>query len=551
MPLMTGGHAVVRTLRGQGFRQLFALPGLQLDHLFNALHDDSALGPQVIHCRHEQGAGYMAFGAAQSTGQPSAFAVVPGPGFLNASAALATAYACNAPVLALSGQLPLAQIGRGIGWLHELPDQIAIARGLAKYAQRIDHPGSAPGTLHKALRHMTTGRPRPAYVEVPMDVLGQMAEVELLSGAPEAVTPELDLDDIDQAAAALGQAAHPLIVVGGGIFAACEELLALARMLQAPVIMTRNAFGAIDIRDPLALNELAGHRLWRQADVVLAVGTRFQAQVVGTSRPNSAWGTGDGLKVIRIDVDPAEIDRVRKPFLGLVADARSALGALLHSVPRFNRSRTSRAEELQRLKQSVNTQLCDGLGPQMAYIEAIRQELPEDGFFVEELTQVGYVARVAFPTYRPRTYVSTGYQGTLGFGFATALGVKAANPQHPVLSISGDGGFLFTAMELATAARHGLAVVAVVFNDGAFGNVRRMQQDLHGGRVIATDLSNPDFVALANSFGLEGEAVDSAQALRLAIRRALQRQSTSLIEVRTPQMPDPWELIRLPAVRAS
>ena len=551
MPRMTGGQAVVRTLRAQGLRQLFALPGLQLDHLFNALHDDADQGPRVIHCRHEQGAGYMAFGAAQSSGQPSAFAVVPGPGFLNASAALATAYACNAPVLALSGQLPLAQIGRGIGWLHELPDQIAIARGLSKYAQRIDHPSAAPGTLGEALRQMTSGRPRPAYVEVPMDVLGQSAEVELDGARPQAQPAEPDHDAVVQAAAALGAASHPLIVAGGGVFGACQEFQELARMLQAPVVMTRNAYGAMDIRDPLALNEIAGHRLWGKADVVLAVGTRFQAQVVGTSRPNSAWGTGDGLKVVRVEIDPAEIDRVRQPFVALAADARVALRALLQEVPRFNRSRASRALELQQLKQSVHAQLSDGLGPQMAYIEAIRQELPEDGFFVEELTQVGYVARVAFPTYQPRTYVSTGYQGTLGFGLATALGVKAANPQRAVVSISGDGGFLFTAMELATAVRHGLAVVAVVFNDNAFGNVRRMQQELHGGKVIATDLCNPDFPALARSFGLEAESVDSAQALRPAIRRALQRPCTTVIEVRTPPMPDPWELIRLPAVRAS
>jgi acetolactate synthase-1/2/3 large subunit len=546
---MTGGHAIVRTLRAQGFAQLFSLPGLQLDSLFNALYDEAARGPQVIHCRHEQGAAYMAFGAAQSTGKPAAFAVVPGPGFLNASAALATAYACNAPVLAISGQLPLKHIGRGIGWLHELPDQIAIARGLSKWAARIEHPSAAPAALREAMRQMTTGRQRPAYVEIPMDVLGQSADVELEGETAAAAPPTLDPDMVSKAAAALGNAHHPLIVAGGGVFDACEELHALARLLQAPVVMTRNAFGAIDIRDPLALNEIAGHRLWGEADVVLAVGTRFQLQTIGSARPDSAWGTGDGMKVIRIDVDPAEIVRFREPFAGFAADARQVLAALIEEVPRFNRSRPSRAEALQALKQQVDAELKSSLGLQMAYLGVLRDELPEDGFFVEELTQVGYVARVAFPTYRPRTYVSTGYQGSLGFGFATALGVKAAHPGRAVVSISGDGGFLFTAMELATAARHGIAVAAVVFNDGAFGNVRRMQQDIHGGKVIATDLANPDFVALARSFGLDAERVGSPEELRPALSRALARSSTTVIEVTAPQLPDPWGFIRLPAVR--
>ena len=550
MERMTGGQAIVRTLRRQGLSQLFSLPGLQLDHLFNALHDEAERGPKVIHCRHEQGAAYMAFGAAHSTGRPSAFAVVPGPGFLNASAALSTAYACNAPVLAISGQLALKQIGRGIGWLHELPDQIAIARGLTKWAARIEHPSQAPAIVDEAMRQMVTDRPRPAYVEVPMDVLGQAGEVDLDDRTPAPpAAPALDADKVAKAAEALGNARHPIIVAGGGVFGACEELQGLAQMLQAPVVLTRNAFGAIDIRDPLALNEIAGHKLWGETDCVLAVGTRFQLQTVGSARPDSAWGTGGGLPVIRIDIDPAEISRFREPAVGFAADAKTVLSALLDEVPKFNRSRASKAASLVALKQQVDAQLRTSLAPQMAYIDALRAELPEDGFFVEELTQVGYVARVAFPTYRPRTYVSTGYQGTLGFGLATALGVKMANPGRAVVSISGDGGFLFTAMELATAALHGIAIVAVVFNDGAFGNVRRMQQDIHGGKVIATHLHNPDFTALAASFGLDAERVEGPEQLRLALRRALQRSATTVIEVTTGDMPDPWGFIRLPAVR--
>jgi acetolactate synthase-1/2/3 large subunit len=185
----------------------------------------------------------------------------------------------------------------------------------------------------------------------------------------------------------------------------------------------------------------------------------------------------------------------------------------------------------------------------MGFLDAIRSALPDDGFFVEELTQVGYVARIAFPTYRPRTYVSTGYQGTLGFGFATALGVKAANPSRAVVSISGDGGFLYTASELATAVLHGIAVVAVVFNDNAYGNVRRMQEAEHGGRVIASALRNPDFVQFGQSFGAHAERVATPVALKAALTRALGRSIPSLIEVSVASLPDPWKFIRLKPAR--
>lgn len=548
---MTGAQAVVRTLKQEGIERIFAVPGLQLDHLFNALYDEGAAAPRVFGCRHEQGAGYMAFGAAQSTGRPSAFAVVPGPGFLNASAALATAYACNAPVLALSGQILSHQIGRAVGWLHELPDQLAIGRGLSKWASRINHPAEVPGIVRQAFAQMTSGRPRPVYLEVPMDVLAQVAEVDLASGVSQRPRPGegLDLEMIRAAAQCLGKAVNPMILVGGGIFGAEVELLALAEMLQAPVVMTRNAFGVLDCRHPLALSEPAGHRVWAEVDTVLVVGTRFQPQTVGYARPNSFWGIDEALKVIRVDVDPVEINRLNKPHIAIVGDARSTLAALLDEVPRHNQKRTPRAQEFNRIKLALKAELYSKIAPQMAYLDAIRAELPEDGFFVEELTQIGYAARFAFPTYRARTYVSTGYQGTLGFGFATALGVKAANPDKVVVSICGDGGFMFTAAELATAAQHGIATVTVIFNDNAFGNVRRMQQVEHGGRVIASELRNPDFVAFGKSFGIDSERAHGPSELRAALKRAFARNAPTLIEVPLGEMPDPWQFVRLPTVR--
>ena len=190
------------------------------------------------------------------------------------------------------------------------------------------------------------------------------------------------------------------------------------------------------------------------------------------------------------------------------------------------------------------------LEPQLSYLAAIRAELPEDGIFVDEVTQLGFVSRLAFPFYRPRTYISPGYQDNLGYGFATALGAQDARRDVPVLSITGDGGFLFTANEMATAMRHRIPLVTIVFNDGAFGNVRRIQEERYGNRLIASDLANPDFVAFAESFGAAAMRVKSPPELRPALRRAFaRRDGPTLIEVPVDPMPSPWEFILMGRVR--
>jgi acetolactate synthase-1/2/3 large subunit len=539
MPRMTGARALVKSIMAHGVDTIFGLPGVQMDPFFNALYDEKN-GIRVIHSRHEQGAAYMAFGYAQSTGRVGTYAVVPGPGLLNSTAALATAYGCNAPVLCVAGQIPSAMIGRDLGMLHEIPDQLAILRGLTKWAARIDHPTEAVDKAAEAFRQLRSGRPRPVALEMAMDVMAAEAELAEPAAGPTPAPLAPDADAVEAAARLLGTAKKPMIFVGGGVFGAEAELLALAEALQAPVVAWRSGKGAVSDAHYLSLSQLAAHRLWPDADVVLAVGTRI--------RQWATWGADDALKVIRIDVDPTEMSRPLKPALAIVADARLTLAALLPALARYNATRASRRDELTAVKEAALRDYAT-LQPQMAYLEAIRAELPEDGFFVEELTQIGYVARLAFPTYRPRTFVTTGYQGTLGFGFASALGVKVANPDKVVLSVSGDGGFMYNVQELATAVRHGIGVVAVVFNDNAFGNVRRMQEDLHGGRVIASDLRNPDFAKLAETFGAIGLRADSPAALRTALKRAFREPGPVVIEVPMPEAADPWQLTLLPKVR--
>lgn len=536
---MTTGEAAVATLAANGIDTVYCLPGVQNDYLFDALH--GAQGRiRAIHTRHEQGAAYMALGAAMATGKPSVYAVVPGPGFLNTTGALCTAYAVNAPVLAMVGQIPAASIGRGYGLLHEIPDQLGTMRSLSKYADRIRAPHEAPLKVSEAFRQMLSGRPRPAALECAIDVWSRRGPVTIPAAAQADAMP-VDPDAVAQAAKLLGQAQRPLIVVGGGAQGASVEVRAVAEMVQAPVIGFRMGQGVLDRRHALAGNILVGHKLWEHADVVLAVGTRLNTQV-------QQWGTDPRLSIIRIDADAEEIDRLGRPALGICGDAAPVLRALLDVLPAQNRRRESRADEMQTLRAEADAQI-EFLQPQLGYLQAIRAELPENGIFVDELTQLGYAARMAFPVYQPRTFISPGYQGTLGWGVPTALGAKLARPDAPVVAVSGDGGFLFNAQELATAVQQRIAVTFVLVNDNAYGNVRRIQRDQFGNRLIASDLHNPDFQKFVESFGALALRASSPEELRGALRTALKSDMPAVIEVPAGPMPNPWRILRTTRVR--
>jgi acetolactate synthase-1/2/3 large subunit len=375
---------------------------------------------------------------------------------------------------------------------------------------------------------------------MPLDIMALESEVALPDPEPPLPMPAPDEELIAQAAKLLGGAKQPLIYVGSGAMHAGAEVLALAERLQAPVTTYTGGKGIVSDRHYLAQNLLAGHDLWRTADVVLAVGTRF-------NQPQTRWGLDNEVKVIRIDLDPIEITRVARPAIGIVADAKQALAALDKALGAYEHP--SRQRELEELKAKTQARLEETLGPQCEYLAAIRAELPDDGIYVEDLTQVGYVGRLAFPVYRPRTYIHSGYQGTLGHCYATALGAKVASPDKPVVSISGDGGFMYNVQELATAALHGIDVVAIVFADGAYGNVRRMQKNDYGNKLIAVDLLNPNFPKMADSYGIAGVRATSPHELRRELAAALKRRGPSLIEVPVGEMPDPWLTLVMPRVR--
>jgi acetolactate synthase I/II/III large subunit len=530
---MTGGEALARQLVREGVRTIFGVPGVQLDHAVDALARQ-ADQVRFYGTRHEQGAAYMADGYARTTGEVGAFMVVPGPGVLNAGAGLATAYACSSRVLCISGQIPSWAIGRRLGLLHEVPGQTALLRSLTKWSGMARTPGDVPAVVREAMRQVRSGRPRPVAVEVPPDVLEATGEVELLAPASDGPSAP-DPTAVERAAAALRRAERPVIYAGGGINAsgASAELAALAEHLEAPVVMSRGGRGALSDRHPLALSSVAGRKVLPEADLVLIVGSRFRTNA---GRPIL---TDERTTLVGLNADTSDLGG--PPDLGVAVrgDARlglSALRALLTGMP----DRPSRRAEVEAARAWADEQIA-ALEPQCSWLRSLRAGIPDEGILVNELTQVGYLAAVAYPVYQPGGYLAPGYQGTLGYGFPAALGAKVGNPDRPVVSITGDGGFGWCLAELATARKHRIGLVTVVFNDSAFGNVRRTQREQFGGRIIGTELDNPDFVRLADSFGVQGVLARTPAELEGVLKEALPATEPLLVEVPVEEMPSPWQ----------
>ncbi len=540
--MMNIADLVAETLIANGIDQLYCLPGVQNDGFFDAIFDRTdRITP--IQTRHEQGAAYMATGAALATGRPQAFCVVPGPGFLNTTAALSTAYAVNAPVLALAGQIPLGAQGKGHGLLHEIPDQFGILERLTKSSHRITGPQDAAATLQAAFRNLKSGRPRPVGLEVAVNLWGQAVadDGSRLEVAANAMPP-LDTDAIDQAARLIAAARSPMIVVGGGAQDDASTVRQLANRIGAPVVAFRAGHGIMPDDEDLSIGMPVAHSLWADVDLVIGLGTRLQSQV-------NAWGQDDDMKIIHIDIDKTQIGRSAKIDVGIHASLGDALPALLAAVDAKADPNADWLAKAVDVKGRRAAEYAQRLGPQMAWLGAIRDTLPPEGIFVDELTQTGYVSRFAFPSYAPRTFISTGYQGTLGYGIATALGVAHARRDVPVVAISGDGGALFTITELATAVHHQIPLTVVIFNDNAFGNVRRLQIDNYDSRLIASDLSSPDFAALATSFGAQGLLASTPEDLRHSLEIAMAYDGPSVIEVPVGELPSPWDFVLMPKVR--
>src|SRR6202795_3164876 len=370
MTVCTGGEAILRGLVAHGVDTVFGLPGAQIYGLFDAFQQAQL---KVIGARHEQACGYMAFGYARSSGKPGVFSVVPGPGVLNAGAALLTAFGSNEPVLCLTGQVPTQFLGKGRGHLHEMPDQLATLRTFVKWAERIEYPDNAPAMVSRAFQEMLSGRRGPVALEMPWDVFTQRAEIGAAGVFDPFPAPRPDPDRIRSAAALVAGSKTPMIFVGSGAINAGEEILALAEMIDAPVVAFRSGRGIVSNAHELGLTMAAAYRLWPKTDLMIGIGTRMELPASGFRWPFQPAG----LKSVRIDIDPSEMRRFT-PDAAVISDAQAGTRELLAAVRKRGYRKASGRRAAIREASATALKQIQQIQPQMDYLNILREVLPSN-----------------------------------------------------------------------------------------------------------------------------------------------------------------------------
>lgn len=529
---LSGGEAIAKSLVREGVEVVFGLPGVQMYGLVAGIRDEPTL--RWITTRHEFATTHMADGYARVTGKPGVAVIVPGVGIYNAGSGLATAYARSSPVLLLAGQVPRAQIGKGMDGLHEIEDQIDLVKPITKWRKSIMRPHEAPSAVSEAFKQMRSGRPRPTFIEMPPEGMVEREIVELLESQPGAAEAA-DQAEIDAALEALSTARRALMFVGGGIARsdAFDEVAELAELTGMPVVNSSGGKGVIPHSHPNSVGSWVGAAgpikdMIDGADVILAVGTRFT--------PRNPAGTG--AKVVHVDPDEAILNRPHPDKVRVRGDAKATLRALIDGLNNTGSDPSLIGQDFDAAAIAEAAESDRAEDPQNLWLSALKEVWPKDAVGIWGMTQLGYYSRQHFETDLRMSYVDSGYMGTLGYAYPTSLGAKAGVPDRPVICIVGDGGFGYASGEISTAVRYGLNVVAVVFNDGAYGNVAR-DLDMDFGGTYETEFANPDFADLARSYGAAGFKADSPETLKVAIGEALSQDAPSVIDVRVDRVPRP------------
>lgn len=537
MPYLSGAEVLAAFLAREGVEVVFGLPGVQIMDAVDAIYREKSI--RWISPRHEQTAAYMAYGYARTTDKTGVALVLPGPGALNTAAAIGTAYTASTPILLISGQIESYHLGFHRGVLHELDGQIDIFRHLTKWCGRALKVEEIPVVLGEAFTQLKNGRPRPVEIEIPFDIWSKKAEMSL---PPVEVSPPArpGPEDIKKAADLLGNASRPLILAGGGAAKSdvSGEITQLAELLKAPVVMTTEGQGVIHGDHPLCAGNFV---LWlnpalSKADVILVVGSRLRAS------GNTRLELRPDQKIIQIDFDADELGRNHRIDLGITADARAALNALLKEISSSSASQWQGAE-IAGIRSEIRTRLEKAAPLQLSVIRSIYEVLQDDGIIVPDITNIGYWCDIAYPVNKRCTYVDSSYFATLGFAFPTALGAKIGNPDKNVVAICGDGGFPYASAELATAVQEGINVVTLVFADNAYGTVTGIQRRQFGSRFVGNKLHNPDYVKFAEAFGAIGVRLSGHEELGEKLSSALKADRPVVIEIPVPQLDTPWDTL--------
>jgi acetolactate synthase-1/2/3 large subunit len=527
MARLRGGQAVAQALRAEGIDTVFGIVGTHNSLIFDGLVDLPDL--RIVTTRHEGGAGFMADGFARATGRPAACVVVPGPGLTNLMTALGQAYLDSVPVLAVAGQNPIPTLERRLEEFHELHGSLQIAGAVTASATRLTDPADAPALIREAVELMRSAHPRPTFVEVPLDVAGAESEVEMLSQAEDVPRPAGSPESIARAAQVLGASKRPVILAGGGVIAAGAgaALHAVAARLASPVIMAGHGRGAIPDDDPFSLGDGWGRltyfdELFAEADATLVVGWSLD-YVTDAERAAKL-----PEPLVQVDLDPAAIGRHRAVRVGITGDARLVLERLGDALG--GHPAPGPWCDVAAIRARKRAEVAERAGPVLGLLDAIRAALPRDAIVVDDLCLPGYWAIVALDIYEPRTFLHPGMFGTLGFALPAAVGASIGRPDRKVVALCGDGGFLYTSQELATAVQEQVDIVAIVFNDNAYGALKLYQDRHHAGRRIGVDLRNPDFAKLAEAYGAHGIKLGASADLGPALSDALGRRGPAVIE---------------------
>lgn len=529
---MTGGQAVVETLRAVGVEHVFGIVGVHNMHIYDALYDHSTIRP--ITARHEQGAAFMADGYARASGRIGVTLPISGPGGTNAATGVAQAYADSSPVLVIQSNVASDMLGWEAGTLHEMKDQQAFFQTITARSERVEHVEEIQERLVEAIEMLWSGRPRPVHVDIPSDLLSERGRFPDDPPAPvKPAPPAPDEGAVREAAALLRQAKRPVIYAGGGVKSAgaSGELQALAETLMAPVVTTTNGRGAIADDHPLALGNAWSRtdpftRLAQEADLVLAIGTRL------SDSSTDGWKLPLPKNLILVNVDVKNPTRRYPARLALEADARVTLQQLLEHLEAEAMPQRDRFLSWVRSWRQSQMQRVAAVAPrEAAYLKTLRSTLQRDAIVVNDMTMPSYWAQRYLPVYEPRAFLFPFYFGTLGFSVPAAIGAKLAQPNRQVVAICGDGGFLFSCMELAVAVQLRLTLPILVFNDNCFTGVKMAQDRALEGRHIGIDLVNPDFVALGEAFGAHAMRLSEVTQLDAALEEAFSNDGPTLVEI--------------------
>jgi len=538
--MRTGATLLVETLKSHGVDTIFGVPGMQNLAVYDALLDEPSI--RVVTTRDERGAAHMADGYARASGRPGVCMTVPGPGVTNALTGIGEAYADSSPVLLLATDLATDTVTRDREDFHQL-------RGVENVLGSVTQWGTRPGraeelgrAVHEAFARFGQGRPRPCYLDLPVDLLNAKIDASYVDNHRQSAPASWN-DHHDPAASRamemLAGASRPLLLIGGGAWRAAAELRTLVELLGLPVVMTNSGKGVVPEDHPLSLGDgWMSHQLGREglerADMILAIGVRFGPLTT------SWWTRQMSGRLVHIDIDESELGKHTPVTVGIVADAKQTAQKFVNLALEGKFAPKTPWLDVVGVREGRRAAIRKRAPDAVATLEGLRRVLPDETLVFNDINGIACWGAGAFTCRQPRTFHYPIGFGCLGFALPAAIGAKLARPSVPVVVLSGDGGFLFTGHELATAVREHASIVIVVFNDNAYGTIKADQGYRFPNRSIGNELASPDFVRYAGAFGVQGCRVAAVNRVPDAVAEALDRDAITLIEAPCPQVLPPW-----------